>query len=435
MSNRSVIEQELATSIDKARKQVTILFTDIVDSSRYWDQFGDIKGRMMVDQHNRLVFPVIEKFHGRVVKTIGDGLMAEFRRPNDALNAAIGIQQILNKMRDADRSFHAKVRIGLHTGVAIVEKNDVYGDAVNVAKRVESFGDANEIYLSASTADLVSEKKHAFHKKGSFIPKGKREPMTVYRCRWNEYRDLTRGLKLNTDFPLGSREKGDIVAYSVIAILCFTVIFLVYLRYILAASDSLVADLPGKIVFLNPWLIFQEYSFLSSLACALFLAMILILIWMRTIPYMVLRIMKGIAGFGLGFALIYVPVSYFDIGFGTDHSQEIAKTAQRFVRVPYVIAEEILGTGLPSKNIYTFFEWDLMLPVAGDSALEHKIRHLLNKNNIEPVEPAVAGVWRKANLSMHKPGAFHFRLLDLCAICLGVMGFLSGFLNFSIVPR
>ena len=48
MPNKSIIDEELASSIDKARKQVTILFTDIVDSSRYWDQFGDIKGRMMV---------------------------------------------------------------------------------------------------------------------------------------------------------------------------------------------------------------------------------------------------------------------------------------------------------------------------------------------------------------------------------------------------
>ncbi|MBN1378028.1 MAG: hypothetical protein JXA04_02200 [Gammaproteobacteria bacterium] len=435
MPNQSIIEEELASSIDKARKQVTILFTDIVDSSRYWDRFGDIKGRMMVDRHNRLVFPVIKKFHGRVVKTIGDGLMAEFRRPNDALNAAIGIQQILNKMRDADRSFHAKVRIGLHTGIAIVEKNDVYGDAVNVAKRVESFGSANEIYLSENTAALVSERKHSFHKKGSFIPKGKREPITVYRCRWNEYRDLTRGLKLNTDFPLDSREKGDIVAYVAIGVLFCTVIFLVYLRYLLAATDILNLDLSTQIVLLNPWLIFQRYSFVTWFGVAAFLAMVLALMWMRTIPYLILRILKGTAGFGLGFALVYVPISYFNVGFGANYSQEIAKTEQQYLRVPYSIADQVVDASLPPKNIYAFFEWDLIVPVASDSVLEHKIRYQIHKDKIEVQDPVVAGVWRKANLSMQKPGAFYFRLLDLCALCLGLMGFISGFLNFSIVPR
>ena len=435
MTNRSIIEEELASSIDRARKQVTVLFTDIVDSSRYWDQFGDIKGRMMVDRHNRLVFPVIEKFHGRVVKTIGDGLMAEFRRPNDALNAAIGIQQILHKMREADRSFHAKVRIGLHTGVAIVEKHDVYGDAVNVAKRVESFGDANEIYLSESTAALISVKKHSFHKKGSFIPKGKREPITVYRCRWHEYRDLSRGLKLNTDFPLDPREKGDIVAYMVIALLCFAVLYLVYFRYLIAASDYLAPDLETKIMFLNPWLFFQKYVFLVAFIFALFLAFILLLMWMRTIPYLILRIMKGTAGFGLGFALIYVPVSYFNIAFGAGYMQEISKTEQQFMRVPYLVVEQLHDVQPPDKNIYAFFEWDMVLPVAQGSVLEKGIQQQLRRQHIEIRQPEVAGVWRKANLSMQTPEPFYFRLLDLCALSLGLMGFISGFLNFSIAPR
>lgn len=435
MPHRSIIEEELATSIDKARKQVTILFTDIVDSSRYWDQFGDIKGRMMVDRHNRLVFPVIKKFHGRVVKTIGDGLMAEFRRPEDALNAAIGIQQILNKMREVDRSFHAKVRIGLHTGIAIVEKNDVYGDAVNVAKRVEGFGDANEIFLSESTAALISERKHAFHKKGSFIPKGKREPMTVYRCRWNEYRDLTRGLKLNTDFPLDPREKGDIVAYSLIALLCFTVLYVVYFRYLLAASDILAPQLSNKIALLNPWLFFHLYPFLTSLAAVLVLGAVLILMWMRTIPYIVLRILKGLSGFGLGFALVYVPVSYFNIGFGTGYSQEIAHTEQQYMRIPYTVAEQSIHDVLPRKNIYEFLEWDIILPVDSSSKLVKDIKASVRRNGVEFEQASVAGVWRKANLSKYEPSAFYFRLLDLCAICLGLMGFISGFLNFAMAPR
>ncbi len=435
MTKQYTIDEELATSIDKARKQVTVLFTDIADSSRYWDQFGDIKGRMMVDRHNRLVFPVIEKFHGRVVKTIGDGLMAEFRRPDDALNAAIGIQQILQKMRDADRSFHAKVRIGLHTGIAIVEKHDVYGDAVNVAKRVEGFAEKNEICLSENTSDLINKKKHASHKKGSFTPKGKRQPLTVYRCRWNEYRDLTRGLKLNTDFPLDTREKGDIVAYSAIAVFCFTVLYLVYFRYLLAASESLAPDITSKLVFLNPWLILHTYPFLVPFIAAIGLSMTLALIWMRTIPYVVLRILKGLSGFILGFALIYIPVSHFDIKLGTGYMQEISKTGQQFLRAPHQTLTQIENIHLSTKNIYAFFEWDVLLPINENITTTHQTAKVYKKDHINSDQNIVAGVWRKTNLSMQNPGPFCFRILDLCALCLGVMGFMSGFLNFSIVPR
>ena len=312
MLNQSIIDDELANSIDKTRKQVTVLFTDIVDSTRYWDQFGDIKGRMMVDRHNRLVFPLIIKFHGRVIKTIGDGLMAAFKKPNDALNAAIGIQQILKKMRDADRTFHAKVRIGLHTGMAIVEKNDVFGDAVNVAKRVEDFGSANEICLSAATAEHLSEIKHAFHKKGDFIPKGKREPMTVYRCRWNEYKDFTRGLKLNSDFPLDVRDKGDIIAFSVIAMGVLVMLFLTYWRYLFVDKlhDSPVQE---QLIFLNPLFMLNTHPFVLPTIISILLAMVLVLIWIKTIPYIVFRILKSMAGFGLGFVLVYMMTFYLKL--------------------------------------------------------------------------------------------------------------------------
>ncbi len=433
MSKQSSREEELATSIDKTRKQVTILFTDIVDSSRYWDQFGDIKGRMMVDRHNRLAFPVIAKFHGRIVKTIGDGLMAEFRRPDNALFAAIGIQQILQKMRDADRSFSAKVRIGLHTGVAIVEKHDVYGDAVNVAKRVEGFAEKNEICLSEHTSELINKKNHSSHKKGSFTPKGKRSPLTIYRCRWNEYRDLTRGLKLNTDFPLDARGKGDLIAYSTMAFICFAALYLIYFRYILAASSHPEADLTMQTALLNPWLVFHMYPFLGAFLTAVFLFLILVLIWLRTIPHIVLRILKGISGFGLGFALIYLPVSFFNIGLGTGESQAIVKSELQFIRAPYSMLSKLKEPDIPYKNIYSFFEWDVVLPARKSFLSERQTAEFWHNTNNKNTE--VVGVWRKTNLSLQQSNPFYFRILDLCAIALGLVGFVSGFLNFSISPR
>ena len=69
----------LRRHIRKSTKPVTILLTDIEGSTEYFEKHGDIEGRLMVDQHNRLVFPVIARFRGKIIKTTGDGVMASFR--------------------------------------------------------------------------------------------------------------------------------------------------------------------------------------------------------------------------------------------------------------------------------------------------------------------------------------------------------------------
>ncbi|MEA3437098.1 MAG: adenylate/guanylate cyclase domain-containing protein, partial [Thermodesulfobacteriota bacterium] len=144
--------------IKSTRKQITILFTDIEDSTRYWDTRGDIDGRLMVDYHNRLIFPVIKKFKGKIIKTIGDAIMASFRKPEQALKAAVGIQQMLQQTRSNDKSFGLKVRVGIHTGRAIVEHKDVFGDVVNVTARIEEIGQGNEILISENAAERIDKK-------------------------------------------------------------------------------------------------------------------------------------------------------------------------------------------------------------------------------------------------------------------------------------
>ena len=110
------IDNELTSSITKqinrTRKSVTILFTDIESSTEYWDKHGDVKGRLMVDLHNRLAFPVVRHFWGRIIKTIGDAIMASFKRPEDAVKAAIGIQQALEEMRQKDSKFQLRGQYG-----------------------------------------------------------------------------------------------------------------------------------------------------------------------------------------------------------------------------------------------------------------------------------------------------------------------------------
>lgn len=92
-------KDSITRQIEKSKKDVTILFTDIERSTEFWDRHGDTAGRLMLDLHNKLMFPVIRSFKGTVTKTIGDSIMASFRKPEDAVRAAIGMQQILDKRK------------------------------------------------------------------------------------------------------------------------------------------------------------------------------------------------------------------------------------------------------------------------------------------------------------------------------------------------
>ena len=82
---------------EKFKRQVTVLFTDICGYTQYMDTKGDITGRGMLQIHNDIVLPLIEKHKGIVIKTIGDAVMATFSAPLAAVKASIEIQNGLNK--------------------------------------------------------------------------------------------------------------------------------------------------------------------------------------------------------------------------------------------------------------------------------------------------------------------------------------------------
>jgi adenylate cyclase len=158
-SYQDKIAKSITSYIEGSKKIITILFTDIEDSTAFWEEKGDVQGRLIMDQHNRMLFPVIDRFNGKVIKTIGDAVMASFKVPSDAVKAAIAIQQYLRLERKKKQQFNLKVRIGIHTGEAIVEQNDIYGDVVNVASRVEEVGKAGQILLTQDTADYLGRRE------------------------------------------------------------------------------------------------------------------------------------------------------------------------------------------------------------------------------------------------------------------------------------
>ena len=185
MKNDNDLEK-VKERIEGSHRFVAILFTDIVDSTEHWDKSGDITGRMVLDRHNRILFPVIKKYRGRVIKTIGDSIMASFISTDKAIQAAIACQQVIKKERKENKSFKLHIRIGLHCGTALVEKKDVFGDVVNISARVEAEASVDQILISSTLYAKLKRKGYRLTRYRSFVPKGKTKKMMLYRCNWKK---------------------------------------------------------------------------------------------------------------------------------------------------------------------------------------------------------------------------------------------------------
>ncbi len=118
---RSEIDEELR----RQKTKQTVLFTDIVGSTTYFDRFGDTEGLLLLYRHDALVKGTVEEYRGVVVKTIGDSVMAEFADPLAAVHAAIAIQRLLlHHNQSLARNERLQIRIGIHTGFGFKRAND-----------------------------------------------------------------------------------------------------------------------------------------------------------------------------------------------------------------------------------------------------------------------------------------------------------------------
>jgi class 3 adenylate cyclase len=137
-------------------QDITFLFTDLKGSTAMYEQVGDAKAYFLVRQHFHALSRVIRDHNGAIVKTIGDAVMAVFDNPVEATSAAL---EMLNALDEFNHTISQELilKIGIHRGhsmaVTVNERNDFFGQNVNIAARVQALADANEIYI---TADVYS---------------------------------------------------------------------------------------------------------------------------------------------------------------------------------------------------------------------------------------------------------------------------------------
>jgi class 3 adenylate cyclase len=154
-----------SSAADLERILATVMFTDIVDSTRSAAEMGDQQWRRLLDSHDRIAKQSVEKHRGNLIKTTGDGILATFDGPGRAVRCALALES-------AGKQIGLPLRAGLHTGEIELRGRDVGGIAVHAAARVMAHCAPGEVLVSRVVTDLVAGAGLKFAERGSHELKG-----------------------------------------------------------------------------------------------------------------------------------------------------------------------------------------------------------------------------------------------------------------------
>src|SRR5271165_5709581 len=171
--------------MSQTRRLAAILAADVAGYSRLMgaDEEGTLERLKAL--RRELVDPKIAEHHGRIVKTTGDGLLVEFASVVDAVRCAVAVQQAMpERNTDVRVDNRIELRIGINLGDVIVEGDDLYGDGVNIAARIEALADAGGVFVSNTVHDHVRDRlPFVFEDLGEQQVKNIARPVRVYRVR------------------------------------------------------------------------------------------------------------------------------------------------------------------------------------------------------------------------------------------------------------
>jgi class 3 adenylate cyclase len=164
-------------------KKAAVLFVDVCGSTAFFDRYGEVAGHAMVEHCFKVVVPEIERRAGRIVKYMGDGLLAVFDTGSAAVDAAVALHGALTD-DNATRPDGARVRVhsGVSVGPVVVrEDGDVFGDTVNVAARVQQVAGPDQIYVTKDVVEEIPPYNRAKTRLvGRFPLRGKEDEIELY---------------------------------------------------------------------------------------------------------------------------------------------------------------------------------------------------------------------------------------------------------------
>ena len=216
------------------RQLAAIMFTDIVGYTALMGR-DEQKAFELLETNRQIHKQVIEQYNGKLIKELGDGVMASFNTVSDAVNAAIEIQKACAASKELS------LRIGIHEGEIIFEVNDIYGDAVNIASRIQTLGVPGSILFSRKVNDEIKNKSEF-------------QTISLGNFEFKNVNDSIEVFALSNDgFPIpkrkmmeGKLKKKNLLKRNVILSLCFiTVIagaFFIYKNFVAKNDNAAVTE-------------------------------------------------------------------------------------------------------------------------------------------------------------------------------------------------
>jgi adenylate cyclase len=192
------------------KTSMAVLFADVSDSTRLYESLGDTAAFGGVRGVIGSLRDVSSAFGGRVVKTIGDGLMCVFPDADSAAGAAAEMQRAIAQRPPLERGKKLTIRVGFHLGPVIQDGDDVFGDCVNVAARMAALAAAGQAITTAGTVAALSAHIRETTRPIDALPvKGKAEGVEVHELMWQSTSERT---VIPGRTPAGTIPRGGVLA-------------------------------------------------------------------------------------------------------------------------------------------------------------------------------------------------------------------------------
>jgi len=168
--------------------QTTVVFADLMGSTGVFETIGNARASLVVTQLTQWIGEIFTTHRGRVVKTLGDGVLAVFSNAPDAITAVVAVQRSHQKrIASASSATRMPIRVGVARGDVEFVDGDCYGDAVNVASRLSDLSGPHQIWANSLSLEGSAESDGIrFRPLGPITIRGRAEPCSVFQVEWHE---------------------------------------------------------------------------------------------------------------------------------------------------------------------------------------------------------------------------------------------------------
>jgi len=176
-------------------KNLSVMFTDIKGFTQRTSASTREAIKHMMNEHARLLIPVFQYFEGTVVKTIGDAYLVHFASPTDAVLCGVTIQEVLRQHnKDISDELRLDIRVAINVGDVELLDNDIMGEPVNIAARLEGIAEPGQVYFTEAVYQTMNRLEAPSAEVGEHVFKGIPHPIRVYKVIDDEGSDLAKRL-------------------------------------------------------------------------------------------------------------------------------------------------------------------------------------------------------------------------------------------------